>query len=174
MDAEVTDADIASCFSPAFDMYEGLDSPCDDKLIEEGEDWIENQNVFGAADETDGSSDIGERIGILMERMSTWQHMAAAEEREDIEREAAVAAQRGKGQGTVPKAPPPPPAFVHRRPRSYPLPTGKGFKGKMKHKANMAAAACGAAPQQAFRFIEAVLDAAAAVEAEVTDAEVSN
>ena len=157
MDAEVTDADIASCFSPAFDMYEGLDSPCDDKLIEEGEDWIENQNVFGAADETDESSDETDE----------------SSEREDIEREAAVAAQRGKGQGTVPKAPPPPPAFVHRRPRSYPLPTGKGFKGKMKHKANMAAAACGAAPQQAFRFIEAVLDAAAAVEAEVTDAEVS-
>ena len=41
---EVTDADIAECFSPAFSMYEGIGSP-GDKLIEDGEDFIENLHV---------------------------------------------------------------------------------------------------------------------------------
>ena len=41
---EVTDADIAECFSPAFSMYEGIGSP-GDKLIEDGENFIENLHV---------------------------------------------------------------------------------------------------------------------------------
>ena len=41
---EVTDADIAECFSPAFSMYESIGSP-GDKLIEDGEDFIENLHV---------------------------------------------------------------------------------------------------------------------------------
>ena len=41
---EVTDADIAECFSPAFSTYEGIGSP-GDKLIEDGENFIENLHV---------------------------------------------------------------------------------------------------------------------------------
>ena len=110
-------------------------------------------------------------MGLLQERMSLWQQRGAAEERDDVERQAAMAETR-RADGAMPKAFPKA-AFVHSRPYRAPVPvTGKGkggFKSKMKAKANVVAAECGAAPTNAFRFVESVLDAAeAAIDAEGT------